>query len=406
MALGWWRRKHASASDIEPADGGTASRAPVSVALPRAAVILLGFAGAVVVMFGLAAARSVVAPAFLALVLTICVHPVRIGLVRRGVPVGLATGAAIVAVFALLAGFVATLVFALAQFTTLLPEYAPQIQAAGADLSDALESLGIGAQQAQTIVDGLEPSRIIDVVGTVLGGVAGITFSLVVILTLLILMAMDGTYGPAILAQMRPRRPALVDALVLYTRNVRRYMVVTTGLGVAQGVLNWIALLILQVPGALLWGVLSFICSFIPNIGYFIAIVPPLVFGLLSGGWPVFIAVLLVYGVVNAVVQSIVQPKVVGGAVRLSETITFVSVLFWALVVGPIGAVLAVPLTLLVRAVLLDADPSLAWWRPATGDVEETKGIAAELSARARAEAKADRAARPPRGRAARASRP
>ncbi|GAA1057563.1 AI-2E family transporter [Agromyces luteolus] len=406
MALGWWRRERASASEAEPHPDDAASTARTSVALPRAAVILLGFAGVVVVMFGLAAARSVVAPAFLALVLTICVHPVRIGLVRRGVPVGLATGAAIVAVFALLAGFVATLVFALAQFTTLLPEYAPQIQAAGANLSDALEGLGIGAQQAQTIVDGLEPSRIIDVVGAVLGGVAGITFSLVVILTLLILMAMDGTYAPAILAQLRPRRAALVDALVLYTRNVRRYMVVTTGLGVAQGVLNWIALLILQVPGALLWGVLSFICSFIPNIGYFIAIVPPLVFGFLSGGWPVFIAVLLVYGVVNAVVQSIVQPKVVGGAVRLSETITFVSVLFWALVIGPVGAVLAVPLTLLVRSILLDADPTLAWWRPATGDVEETKGIAAELSAKARAQAKADRAARPPRGRAARASRP
>ncbi|GAA2021985.1 AI-2E family transporter [Agromyces tropicus] len=374
-------------------------------ALPRASILLLGVAGAVVVAFGLAAASSVVAPAFLALVLTICVHPVRIALIRGGVPVGLATGGAIVAVFGLLAGFVATLVFALAQFTTLLPQYTPEIQAAAANIGDALEGIGIGATQAQAIVDGLEPSRVIELVASLLGGVAGITFSLVVILTLLILMAMDGTYAPAILSQLRLRRAALVDSLVVYTRNVRRYMVVTTGLGAAQGVLNWLALLILQVPGALLWGVLSFICSFIPNIGYFIAIVPPLVFGFLSGGWPTLIAVLVVYGIVNAVVQSIVQPKVVGGAVRLSETITFVSVLFWALVIGPVGAVLAVPLTLLVRAVLLDADPALSWWRPATGDVEETKGIAAELSAQARAQAKADRAARPERRRAARASR-
>lgn len=401
MGRGWWHRSPAPT----PSGAVLADDAAVTGAangIPRAVAILLGLAGAVVVVFGLAASRTVVTPVFFALVLTICAHPVRRGLERRGVPSGLATGSAILAVFALLAGFVTALIVALAQFTTLLPQYAPEIQAAAANLGDRLEQLGIGAEQAQVIVDGLEPSRAIELVTALLGGVAGIVFSLVVVLTLLILMAMDAAYSPAILRQIHPRRPALVDALVAYTANVRRYMVVTTALGVAQGVLNWIALLVLQVPGALLWGLLSFICSFIPNIGYFIAIVPPLVFGFLSGGWPTVVAVIVVYGLVNAVVQSIVQPKVVGGAVRLSETITFVSVLFWALVLGPFGAILAVPLTLLVRTVLLDADPALRWWRPATGDLDETKLIAAEMAA----ERKADRASRSERRREERRSRP
>jgi hypothetical protein len=146
------------------------------------------------------------------------------------------------------------------------------------------------------------------------------------------------------------------------------------------------------VPGALLWGLLSFLCSFIPNIGYFIAIIPPIVFGFLVGGWPTAIAVIVVYGLVNAVVQSIVQPRVVGNAVALSQTITFVSVLFWAVVLGPIGAILAVPLTLLVRTVLLDADPRLRLWRPATGDLVGTREVAAEMSAAVRADSKAARA--------------
>jgi predicted PurR-regulated permease PerM len=148
-------------------------------------------------------------------------------------------------------------------------------------------------------------------------------------------------------------------------------MVATTGLGIAQGVLNWVALMILQVPGAFLWGMLSFLCSYIPNIGYFIAIVPPLVFGLLSGGWGIFIAVIVIYGVINSVVQSIIQPRVVGNAVALSQTITFVSVLFWAVVVGPVGAILAVPLTLLVRTILIDSDPRAKWWRPVLGDLRQ-----------------------------------
>ena len=403
MVNGWWRRRSASAGRAAtgtPAPGGTvaATAAPAS-ALPRATVLLLGVAAATVAVFGMAAARSVVAPVFLALVLTICMHPVRRMLERRGVPRGLATGSAIVAVFALLAGFFAALYIALVQFTVLLPEYADEIEAALASLATGLEAIGIGAAQAETIVGGLEPSGVIELVTSFLGGITGIVFSLVIVLTLLILMAMDASYGPAILSQLRSRRSALVDALVGFTVNVRRYMVVTAALGAAQGLINWIALLILQVPGAALWGLLSFICSFIPNIGYFIAIIPPLVFGFLSGGWPTVIAVIVLYGLVNAVVQSIIQPKVVGGAVRLSETITFVSVLFWSLVLGAIGAILAVPLTLLARTLLIDADPSIRWWRPATGDVHDMKDLAAEMGAEVAAQGRADREARAERRR-------
>ena len=403
MLNGWWRRRRSASARRAPGgrapDGALAATLAPPAALPRATILLLGLAAATVAVFGMAAARSVVAPVFLALVLTICVHPLRRMLERRGVPRGLATGSAIVAVFALLAGFFAALYIALVQFTALLPEYADEIEAALANLAAGLEAIGLGAAQAETIVGGLEPSGAIEIVTSFLGGITGIVFSLVIVLTLLILMAMDASYGPAVLHQLRSRRPALVDALVGFTVNVRRYMVVTAALGAAQGLINWIALLILQVPGAALWGLLSFICSFIPNIGYFIAIIPPLVFGFLSGGWPTVIAVIVLYGVVNAVVQSIIQPKVVGGAVRLSETITFVSVLFWSLVIGAIGAVLAVPLTLLVRTLLIDADPSIHWWRPATGDVHDMKELAAEMGAEVAAQGRADREARAERRR-------
>jgi AI-2 transport protein TqsA len=397
MARRWWNRdRKPKARNLPPVPVPTPEPeiGTPTVALPRAAVILLGLAGAAIVVFGIAALRGVVAPVFLALVLTICVHPLRVWLVGIGIKRGVATVTAILAVFALIAGFVALLIISVAQFTTLLPQFAPQIEAAVANMAAALESLGIGDAQVDTILSGLEPQNLVDFATGLLGGIAGIVGTLVVLFTVLMLMVMDATYAPAILTQMQPRRPYLVSALVVYTKSVRRYMVVTTGLGIVQGVLNWIALLVLQVPGALLWGLLSFLCSFIPNIGYFIAIIPPLVFGFLVGGWPTLIAVVVVYGLVNAVVQSIVQPRVVGNAVALSQTITFVSVLFWAVVLGPIGAILAVPLTLLARTVLIDADPKLHLWRPATGDLDDTRPIADQLAATTRADTKAARAAR------------
>ncbi|MCC3301430.1 AI-2E family transporter [Arthrobacter sp. zg-Y895] len=366
---------------------GTAETGPAAAvpAFPRSAVILLTLAGAAIAAFGLAAVSGIFTPAFLALVLTLCVHPLRQWLQRRGIPRGLATGSAIAAVFALLAGFAAVLVAALAQFSALLPQFAPQIAQAGASISSLLTAAGFGAEQVQAVEDSFNPGRLIGFVSGLLGNVTNLVTALVIILTLLILMAVDGSRTPALLIHLRAHRPALVSALEDFASGVRRYMVATTVLGVAQGLFNWLVLVILDVPGALLWGLLSFICSFIPNVGYFIAIVPPLFFGYLTGGWPTVAVVVIVFGGINAVVQSIVQPRYVGNAVNLSETLTFISVLFWAVVLGPVGAILAVPLTLLTRTILLDSDPSLSWWRAATGDRKDLDPLLAQEDAAIRA---------------------
>ncbi|PJJ62021.1 AI-2E family transporter [Compostimonas suwonensis] len=361
---------------------------------PRATVILVALAAATVTAAGLSSIRGILAPVLLTLVLTICAHPVRTGLERRGVPHGLATGSVILVVFVLLAGFTYTVIIAFAQFATMLPQYSQQLSEIGATISSWLQSIGIGAAQVQEMVSSFDPSNILSFFTGVLGSVFSITGALVIVLTMLILMSADAVYVPTIMRQLSTRKPQLVAAIGEYAKNVRRYMVVTTVLGVAQGVLNALALWIMQVPAALLWGILAFLCSFIPNIGYFFAIIPPLVFGFLVGGWPTVIAVVIVYGIINAVVQSIIQPRVVGNAVSLSQTITFFSVLFWAVVIGPIGAILAVPLTLLARTVLIDADPNARWWRPAIGDTTETRTIMKEDDAAAKRARKAQQARR------------
>ena len=74
---------------------------------------------------------------------------------------------------------------------------------------------------------------------------------------------------------------------------------------------------------------------------------------------------------------------------NLSQTITFFSVLFWAVVIGPIGAILAIPLTLLVRLLLVDSNPAMSWIRPMLGELDETKAVMAQFDAEAKAERKA-----------------
>ncbi|UOE43244.1 AI-2E family transporter [Agromyces larvae] len=371
-----------------PSDPGAPGATPPAIA-HRTAFILLGLGGAAVASFGIAAIGSIFTAAFFALVLTICVHPIRTWMQGRGVPRGIATVSVLLAVVLLLGAFAGALFLSFAQFSSLLPSYLPQLQAALTDFGAWLEGLGIGAEQVQRILDSFDPTQVIAFLGGVLGGAAGFVSSAVILLTLLVLMAMDSSYASPLLEGIGRRRPWIAVGVGRFTSGVRRYMAVTTGLGAAQGVVNWIALAIMGIPGAPLWGILSFLCSFIPNIGYFIAIIPPLVFAALVGGWPLVVAVIVVYGLINGIIQSVIQPKVVGDAVSLSQSLTFISVLFWAVVLGPMGALLAVPLTLLVRMLLVDTDPRLNWIRPALGELDQTKLEMRVEDAAAKAERKA-----------------
>jgi AI-2 transport protein TqsA len=374
---------------------------------PRGTVILLGAAAAVVVGVGMHSLRDILAPVLLTLVLVICASPVRGRLERLGVPSGLATGSVILVVFALLAVFTYTVLIAFAQFVAMLPTYASQFQEIGGQIAAGLTRLGIGQAQIQSFVGSLDPAGIAAAITGALGSVASITGALVIVLTMMILMAADAVYARTILRQLSERRPDLVQALRDYATNVRRYMVVTTVLGVVQGALNATALYLMGVPAALLWGLLAFLCSFIPNIGYFFAIIPPLVFGFLVGGWPTAIGVVVVYGVINGVVQSIIQPRVVGQAVSLSQTITFFSVLLWAALIGPVGAILAIPLTLLLKTLLVDANPDAHWLRPVLGPTSETRDILRSEEAAAKAARRSKRAeATPSTGPARRGARP
>ncbi|WP_438853428.1 AI-2E family transporter [Agromyces sp. M3QZ16-3] len=394
-----FRGLRGAADRTAPAEPVTAEGVVPSVPVHRNAFILMGVGGAVLGAFGLAAISGIFAPVFFAVVLTICVHPLRAALERRGVPRGIATGSVILAVLLLLLAFGYAVLVAFGQFGQLIPQFEPELQAWIGDVASWLTSIGITADQVAAIGDSFDPSALIGFVGGLVGGLTGWISLLVIILTMLLLMAMDAAYLPTLLTQLRPDRPLVSTALSAYASGVRRYMVVTTLLGLAQGVLNWVALVLLGVPGAFIWGLLSFLCSFIPNVGYFIAIVPPLVFGGLVGGWPTVIAVIIVYGIVNAGVQSVVQPRVVGNAVALSQSITFFSVLFWAIIIGPVGAILAIPLTLLVRTIFVDTNPSMRWVRPLLGDLDEAK----ESMSASDAELKAARAAR--RAERSRASR-
>ncbi|MGK2876015.1 MAG: AI-2E family transporter [Nocardioides sp.] len=332
--------------------------------LPRVVLVLLVGASLVITLAGVRATSGILGPVFLALVLTITVHPVRGWLSRRGLPDWLASVAAVLAVYLLIVLLAIALVVSVAQLATVLPSYGPKIQDHLSSATSWLGDRGVGTSQIDTMIQSLDVGKIVDILTTVLARVLSLLTNLFFIATMVFFLAFDTTSSNRILDQIRPHRPHLIDALRNFAIGTRNYMGVSTVFGFVVAVIDGAALWMLGVDGWFVWGVLAFVTNYIPNVGFVIGVVPPALLGFLDSGLSTLIWVIAVYSAVNVVVQTIIQPRIVGDKVGLSATVTFLSLVFWAWALGALGALLAVPLTLLVRALLVEADPDARWALP------------------------------------------
>lgn len=342
----------------------TTSTAVPSHALPRTLVVLLGGAAAVIVVSGLRSLSEVVAPAFLALVLTICAHPLRSWLTRHRVPGWLATTAVIVTVYLVLLALVLSLLVSIARLAELLPQYQQGLQDLVSDTTARLATLGVDEKQVTAITQALDPGRAIEVVTGAFSGLVSVLSDLFFLVTLLLFLAVDGVSLPRMLGATDPAHSRFAGALAGFAVGTRRYIVVSTVFGLIVALLDVGLLYWLGIPLPWLWGMLAFITNYIPNVGFVIGLIPPVLLGLLEDGWSGALAVIVGYCILNVIIQSIIQPRFVGQAVGLSTSLTFLSLVFWTWVFGPLGALLAIPLSLFTKAVLVDADPRNRWLVP------------------------------------------
>jgi len=335
--------------------------APAPPMLSRSLRILLGFAAAAIAVAGLRSAAGIVGPVVLALVLTIAVHPLRTYAKRFGLPpwAGLLIG--VVGVYALLLLLAFSLVIAVARFATLLPEYQEEFNNLVQSGLDKLREYGVSSSQINDITSSFDVGKAVSLAGSVLSQLLSLTSNLLFIVTLLLFMAIDASHLPDQLERIRADRPAFVDAMHSFAHGTFSYLIVSTVFGLIVATLDTIFLAFTPVPVPLLWGLLAFITNYIPNIGFVVGLIPPAILGLLEGGPWLMILIIVVYSVLNFIIQSVIQPKFVGDTVGLTGTITFLSLVFWGWTLGPLGALLAVPLSLLVKAVLVEADPEARW---------------------------------------------
>ncbi|MEV1290623.1 AI-2E family transporter [Pseudonocardia sp. NPDC049635] len=344
---------------------------------PRAVIVLLGAAAAVVAAAGLYAAAWLVGPVALALVVVIMVHPLHGRLRRAGIPGWIATTVLLLAIYGVLLVLSTVAVVAIARLVTLLPGYAAEANQIVSGITARAAAFGVGTEQLQAIASSLDARRLTALAAGLLMQVAGLAGNLIFLFSLLLFLGIESTAASARLDTVATARPAIATALRRFAHGTRRFLVVTTVVGLVTGVIDAVVLAALGVPLAVLWGLLVFITNYIPYIGFWIGFIPPVLLALLAGGPAMALAVSVVFVVVNFVLTSLVQPRFVGNAVGLSVSVTLVALVFWAWLLGPLGAVLAVPLTLLVKLLLVDVDPRARWLDALLGSVPTAPATAA-----------------------------
>lgn len=329
--------------------------------IPRMLLILLGLAAAWFVLQGVQGLRDMIGPVFLAINLVLAASPLQSLLVRKGAPRWLGAVAAGLVVMVFLAVFMLALGWSITALVTELPQYRDKVLGLWGQALDLLARFGISKDQLMTQAKGIDPQSVVSVLSGVLSNVSGVASLLAVVVTTILFLMMDSIEFSRRLDQAAAHHPRMAEALRSFAEGVRRYWVVTTLFGLIVAAVNVAQLWIMGIPLALAWGVLSFLTNYIPNIGFILGLIPPTLMALLDKGPVAALIVFIGYCVVNFVVQSVVQPKFTGDAVGVTPTMAFLSLILWAWVLGPLGALLALPCTLLAKALLVDADPSARW---------------------------------------------
>jgi len=337
--------------EVTSAVESTNRTAGTSLGGPTALLVTL--ACVVIVIFGMRYAADVLNPILTAMFVVMGLSPVLRWLRSRGVPPWLAIVIVLALFLAVAAVFIGALASSFGQLNSRLPFYQENLSGTMADVQRWFADHGINA--SGLLSDVLTPARIMGFVSSLVGTVLG-TLSDVFIMLLIVIFMLSEVYSfPRNLHEKLHLSERFAKAFGNFGDVTRSYLFTKAWISAISAIINIAVYFAFGVDFALLWGLLFFLLSFIPNIGFVLSVIPPFFVTLLEFGFTRAIIVIVVVIVFNAIVDNMIAPRFMGRSVGLSTLAVFLSVVIWAWVLGPVGALISIPLTLMVKLLFLDS---------------------------------------------------
>lgn len=314
---------------------------------------LLVGASLVVIVAGLRASAPIVSPFLLAFFLAALLYPAYQWLLQRGIPTWLAVSLMVLGVTLIGSGLIAVLWVSLEQLRSNLVFYTNRLLEQRRRIEELLSLIGVDAPTLIT-QEVLNRQLLITTAARILTNLGSLLFtSFFVLITTIFLLLQTHHLRERLAREWGPNSFLSYQIIAVVKRIARFFAIrVRVNLIVAVGITLW--LLILGVDLALLWGISAFFLGFVMYVGLFIAAVPPLLLALAESGllW----AFLVVFGilVINMAVENVVAPALMAQGLNLAPVVVLMSLVFWAWVFGPLGLILAIPLTVIVVMLLAD----------------------------------------------------
>jgi predicted PurR-regulated permease PerM len=321
---------------------------------------LVALASAVIILAGLKLARDLLVPVLLGMVVAATSTPVVTFLLRKKLPPIVVAIVALALDVVALAALGALFVAAAGDLAEFLPRHEEWFS--GADASIALWLAHHGVRD---VYHPLAPLMQGERIGQTLAGAAdtfagGASLIAVVLLVAFFTLCEVTLLGDKLRAFV-PNAERHLERLDRVIRDLQRYLVVKVFVSLTAALLGYVVLKALGVELALLLAFVLFVMHFIPAVGVPIAMVPAVAVALLSRGVGAAIAVAISYEVIAVLCGNVLEPRLLGRTIGLSPLTVLLSMLFWGWMWGPLGAVIAVPITTVVKIVLENA-PGLERW--------------------------------------------
>ncbi len=304
-------------------------------------------AGMIIILAAIKAAAAILGLFFLAVFLAISFTPAFGWLRSKGAPNWLA----VLILFTSIIGFALLLFglawFPLSQLDDKIPVYQANLSNQIAAAQNLLEGFGIDVSRFQE--EGLfDIGKVLRFLAAVILTITNTMFLLLVVVLTAIFMVLEASSYPERLRSGLGVSNTVIDHYRSFARSVNSYMLTRIKLNLALAVPVTIMLFILGVDFPILWGVVTFFAGFIPVVGFLLAVFPPASLALMESGWVYAVIVIAGFTIINAIVDNVLQPRLMGQDLHLSPVVVFLSLFLWSFLLGGIGMLLAMPLTVLI----------------------------------------------------------
>ncbi|PCH60012.1 MAG: hypothetical protein COC05_05405 [Gammaproteobacteria bacterium] len=331
-------------------------------------VLLVG-AAFVVIVAGMRASEAILVPFLLSIFIAVITTPFLFWLQRMRVPSMLAVTLIIGVIVAMAVGLGILVSSSLDDFLSNLPIYELRLRD---KISLALNWLqGFGIDVSRDVLFGyFDPGKAMELAGTTLRGVGGVLSNLFLILLTVVFILFEASGFRAKLQAILKDPGQSLPQFSRFSDTLKQYMVIKTLVSIVTGILITIWLAILGVDYPVLWGVLAFALNYVPNIGSIIAAVPAVLLALIQVGGQTALLAAAGYVAVNLVMGNAIEPRFMGRHLGLSTLVVFLSLVFWGWVLGPVGMLLSVPLTMTVK-IALESHEETKWLAVMLGSQSE-----------------------------------